>query len=201
MGRLASLKRGAWVPACAFVCVLGWSAAFFASGVAAGNAPAEPASAVPGFEIGGVLGPESEPKVDRILILKSERRMILLSEGESVFEYSIALGGTPEGPKRKAGDQRTPEGNYSIDWRKSDSAYHLALHVSYPDEEDRREARSLGVDPGGEIMIHGLPSGLELIGAAHRLVDWTDGCIAVTNEEMDELWRRIDDGVAIEIRP
>ncbi len=162
---------------------------------------ADASEPLPVFERGGVLGPNSEPQVDRVLVLKSERRLILLSEGRPVYEYAVALGGAPIGPKRQQGDQRTPEGEYRIDGRKTDSAYHLALHISYPNEMDRRLARERGVDPGGAIMIHGLPNGLGRIGAAHRLVDWTDGCIAVTNEEMDEIWRRVRDGVAIEIRP
>lgn len=162
---------------------------------------AQPAALIPPFQLGVVLGPESEPKIDHVLVLKAERRLILLSEEQPVYEYSIALGGVPEGSKRGEGDQRTPEGYYVIDWRKPDSDYHLALHISYPNAEDRRQARELGVEPGGAIMIHGLPNGLSVIGAAHRVLDWTDGCIAVTNDEMEEIWRRVDDGVSIEIRP
>lgn len=179
------------------LCVLGWMGVPGASERASADA-VEP---MPEFELGAVLGPESEPRVDRLRVLKSERRLILLSGDHPVYEYAIALGGSPTGPKREQGDERTPEGEYVIDSRKSDSDYHLALHISYPNAEDRRQARERGVEPGGAIMIHGLPNGFGVIGAAHRLVDWTDGCIAVTNQEIEEIWRRVADGVAIEIRP
>ena len=188
------LGRGAYVLGCGALLLM---PELWMPEVAVADSPAP----IPPFEVGAVLGPESEPKIDHVLVLKSERRLILLSEEQPVYEYSIALGGAPEGPKRKQGDQRTPEGQYSIDWRKLDSDYHLALHISYPNAEDRRQARQLGVPPGGAIMIHGLPNGLGIIGAAHRVADWTDGCIAVANDEMEEIWRRIDDGVSIEIRP
>jgi murein L,D-transpeptidase YafK len=159
------------------------------------------AESMPEFELGVFLGPESEPKVDRIRVLKSERRLVLLSGEHPVYEYEIALGGSPIGPKKERGDERTPEGEYVIDSRKSGSSYHLALHISYPNADDRIQARGRGVEPGGAIMIHGLPNGFGLIGAAHRVVDWTDGCIAVTNDEIEEIWRRVENGVPIEIRP
>jgi len=178
-------------------CILGLAVAF---GTFDG-ASADALEALPDFELGVVLGPESEPDVDRIRVFKSERRLILLSGDLPVYEYEVALGGDPTGPKREQGDERTPEGEYVIDSRKTESDFHLALHISYPNAEDRRRARKRGVDPGGAIMIHGLPNGFGLIGAAHTLVDWTDGCIAVTNEEIEEIWRRVADGVAIEIRP
>ena len=178
-------------------CILGLAVALGAFE----RASADSLDPLPDFELGAVLGPESEPKVDRIRVFKSERRMVLLSGDLSVYEYEVALGGSPAGHKRQQGDERTPEGEYVIDSRKRDSDFHLALHISYPNAEDRFRARKRGVDPGGAIMIHGLPNGFGLIGAAHRLVDWTDGCIAVTNEEIEEIWRRVTNGVAIEIRP
>jgi len=165
------------------------------------RASADAAEPLPDFELDAVLGPGSEPKVDRIHVFKSERRMVLLSGELPVYEYEVALGGSPTGPKRERGDERTPEGEYVIDSRKSDSDFHLALHISYPNADDRLQARERGVEPGGAIMIHGLPNGFGLIGPAHRLADWTDGCIAVTNEEIEEIWRRVADGVAIDIRP
>jgi murein L,D-transpeptidase YafK len=165
------------------------------------RASADGAEPLPDFELDAVLGPDSEPKVDRIHVFKSERRMVLLSGEIPVYEYEVALGGSPIGPKRELGDERTPEGEYVIDSRKADSDFHLALHVSYPNADDRLQARDRGVEPGGAIMIHGLPNGFGLIGPAHRLADWTDGCIAVTNEEIEEIWRRVADGVAIDIRP
>ena len=164
-------------------------------------ARADPDEKRPEFVLDEPLPPHAEPPVDRILVLKAERRLILLAGMESVADYGIALGSAPVGPKRMRGDGRTPEGLYRIDARKRDSDFHRALHISYPNAEDLRRARKSGVDPGGSIMIHGLPNGLGLIGSGHRMVDWTDGCIAVTNEEMDEIWDRVEEGVLVEIRP
>ncbi|HEB91677.1 MAG TPA: hypothetical protein ENI85_19025 [Deltaproteobacteria bacterium] len=164
-------------------------------------ARADPDEKRPEFVLDEPLPPHAEPPVDRILVLKAERRLILLAGMESVADYGIALGSAPVGLKRMRGDGRTPEGLYRIDARKRDSDFHRALHISYPNAEDLRRARKSGVDPGGSIMIHGLPNGLGLIGSGHRMVDWTDGCIAVTNEEMDEIWDRVEEGVLVEIRP
>ncbi len=160
---------------------------------------------LPRFELDPVLletGPASlGPVVDLVRVHKAERRLVLLAGGLPLFEYDISLGSEPVGPKRERGDGRTPEGRYWIDWRKVDSDYHRALHISYPNEADRRRAAARGVDPGGSIMIHGLPNGLGLIGAAHTLVDWTDGCIAVTDREIEEIWEWVRDGVPIDILP
>ena len=126
--------------------------------------------------------PEMAPatqQVTEVLVLKAERRLILKRGGEEIAAYDIALGFTPEGHKRREGDGRTPEGRYVIDWRNPQSAYHLSLHVSYPNAADRAAAAKSGEDPGGMIMIHGLPSGLGWLGAGHALRDWTAGCIAV----------------------
>jgi len=138
--------------------------------------------------------------VDRILVLKSERKLILLSGDAPVREYRVSLGRNPEGHKRREGDNRTPEGLYRIDWRNQASAYHLSLHVSYPEAEDVEAARRRGVSPGGEIMIHGLPNGWGFLGRLHRLRDWTRGCIAVTDREIREIWSLVPDGTPIEIR-
>jgi len=135
------------------------------------------------------------------LLLKAERRLLLLREDTLLASYDVALGSSPVGPKERRGDRRTPEGHYEIDWRLEDSDYHRALHVSYPNAVDRARARAARVAPGGGIMIHGLPSGLDEIGADHRSGDWTDGCIAVTNEEMDQIWELIPDGTPIDIVP
>lgn len=138
---------------------------------------------------------------DRIIVEKGKRTLSLY-RGEKVLKsYKIALGKNPVGPKQREGDGRTPEGRYVIDFRKADSQFHRALHISYPNAEDRRRARERGVQPGGAIMIHGLPNGRGAIGAAHRLRDWTDGCIAVTNEEIEEIWRAVPNGTTIVIRP
>lgn len=140
-------------------------------------------------------------QADAIEVLKSAREMRLLREGWVLRSYPIALGGAPAGPKRQEGDERTPEGVYRIDWRNPNSVAHLSLHISYPDAEDRARARAAGVAPGGSIMIHGLPNGWGFFGALHRRLDWTDGCIGVTNAEMREIWALVPDGTPIRIAP
>ncbi|MBW2469059.1 MAG: L,D-transpeptidase family protein, partial [Deltaproteobacteria bacterium] len=125
----------------------------------------------------------TEP-ADRVLIEKKERRLTLLAKGEVIKTYKIALGGDPVGPKVMQGDNKTPEGVYTIDSRNNNSEYHLSLHISYPNEIDKKRAKELGVSPGGDIMIHGIKNGLGWVGASHAEVDWTKGCIAVTDEEM-----------------
>lgn len=139
-------------------------------------------------------------KADRIEIDKGARRLTVFADGRAVKSYPVSLGRVPVGAREREGDGRTPEGSYVIDFRNSDSAYHLALHISYPGHDDRRRASERGVSPGGAIMIHGLPDGLGWIGRFHRLYDWTEGCIAVTDEEMDELWRAVAPGTPVEIR-
>lgn len=139
--------------------------------------------------------------VDRVLIEKRERRLTLLSKGELIKSYRIALGGNPVGPKERQGDNKTPEGTYIIDSRNNDSRYHLSLHISYPNERDKRRARELGVAPGGDIMIHGLKNGFSWVGDAHSGVDWTKGCIAVTDEEIEEIAKAVPNGTIVEIRP
>ena len=138
---------------------------------------------------------------DEIIVLKSARKMMLLKGGDTVKTYRICLGSDPLGPKERQGDGRTPEGSYLIDWRKSKSLYHLALHVSYPNPADRAKARKNHVSPGGMIMIHGLPNGFVAPNDGRPLPDWTDGCIAVTNPEIEEIWRCVRDGTKIIILP
>ena len=116
-------------------------------------------------------------------------------------EFDISLGLVPNGPKQREGDFRTPEGKYVLDARNANSDFFLSIHVSYPDERDRARARAQGVDPGGQIMIHGLPNGRSWMGKEHIKKDWTEGCIAVTNEEIQEIWQLVDDGTPIEIKP
>nr|WP_279342439.1 L,D-transpeptidase family protein [Geotalea sp. SG265] len=138
---------------------------------------------------------------DRILIEKKQRRLTLFSKGEVLKTYRIALGGNPDGPKERLGDNKTPEGVYAIDSRNRDSRYHLALHLSYPNERDKRRAKELGVDPGGNIMIHGLKNGFSYVGDLHTKADWTKGCIAVTDEEIAEIAKAVPNGTIVEIRP
>jgi murein L,D-transpeptidase YafK len=143
----------------------------------------------------------TELHADRILVEKSARRLTLLRNGQPVKTYAVALGRSPTGHKEQEGDGRTPEGTYTIDFHKPDSDYHLALHISYPNADDIARAAERGVSAGSDIMIHGLRNGTGAIGAAHRLRDWTAGCIAVTDGEIEEIYRAVADGTPIEIRP
>jgi murein L,D-transpeptidase YafK len=147
------------------------------------------------------IRPQASKSVDRIVILKSARTMTLMSHGEVLKTYKVALGTEPVGAKQRTGDHKTPEGLYKVDWKNAQSKFHKALHVSYPNAEDRARAKKMGVEPGGEIEIHGLGSKFGWVGALHRKRDWTDGCIAVTNEEIDEIWALVPVGTVIEIKP
>jgi murein L,D-transpeptidase YafK len=139
--------------------------------------------------------------IDRILVEKSTRRLSVFRDGKRLKTYRVALGRDPVGPKEQEGDMKTPEGVYTIDSRNPQSDYHLALHVSYPSEEDTARAEERGLNAGFDIMIHGIQNGGGWIGAFHRMHDWTAGCIALTDEEIEELWRVTPDGTPIEIRP
>jgi murein L,D-transpeptidase YafK len=136
-----------------------------------------------------------------VLVLKGPRRLLLLAGDRVLRDYEVALGTNPSGPKRRNGDGRTPEGRYVIDGRLEESRFYRALHVSYPNENDLAFARAAGIAPGGGVMIHGLPNGETWVGEVHREFDWTNGCIGVTDDEMDEIWELVDDGTPIEIRP
>ena len=138
---------------------------------------------------------------DKILIEKKERRLTLISKGKVLKTYKIALGGNPDGPKERQGDNKTPEGTYIIDSRNKDSRYHLSLHISYPNEKDKKRAKELGVSPGGDIMIHGIKNGFSWAGDLHTEVDWTKGCIAVTDEGIEEIDKLAPNGTIVEIRP
>jgi murein L,D-transpeptidase YafK len=138
---------------------------------------------------------------DKILVVKSEHTMTLVKNSVPIKTYKISIGRNPVGAKTREGDHRTPEGNYVVDWRNPQSKFHLSLHVSYPNTHDSANAQVEHVQPGGDIMIHGLQNGLGWIGRFHRFVDWTDGCIAVTNSEMDQIWQAVPDRTPIEIRP
>ena len=140
-------------------------------------------------------------KADSVLILKKDHVLELLAGGKVIRTYKVALGRGGLAPKEREGDARTPEGHYMIDACNAESHYHRALHVSYPSAEDRKRAAQLGVTPGGAIMIHGLPNGMGWMGASHRLYDWTLGCIAVTDSEIEEVWNLVPVGTPVEIRP
>ena len=139
--------------------------------------------------------------IDRIVVEKSARSLSILANGKKLKTYRVALGRNPVGPKREEGDMKTPEGIYKIDGRNPQSSFHLALHVSYPSNEDNARAAGRGVAAGFDIMIHGIQNGHGWIGAFHRLHDWTAGCIALTDEEIEELWRITPDETTVEIRP
>jgi len=141
-------------------------------------------------------------KADKILVLKSERKLQLLKGGKVVREYRVALGLQPVGKKTQQGDYKTPEGNYVVSGRNPRSQYHRSLRISYPNATDRAAAAKLGVDPGGDVMIHGLPNGYQpKLRRGAIMTDWTWGCIAVTDEELDEIWELVPNGTPIEIKP
>lgn len=137
-------------------------------------------------------------RADRVLIEKTERRLSLLRDGQTIATYRISLGFAPDGDKSKEGDGRTPEGVYRIDRKNGQSAFHLSLGIDYPRPDQRAAARSEGRDPGGDIFIHGQPNGYD--GPAIT-GDWTAGCAAVSNAEIAQIWSRVEIGTAVEIRP
>lgn len=143
----------------------------------------------------------TQSQIDLVVIYKGERQLHLKRNGHVVRTFDIALGVEPTGHKRVEGDGRTPEGVYTLDWRNSNSQFYRSMHVSYPQEKDVETAERWGAEPGGLIMIHGLPNGRRAQEVGHPRNDWTNGCIAVTNEEMDEIWSLVDDGTTIIIFP
>lgn len=145
--------------------------------------------------------PAPAKKADLIVIVKSTRTMTLYSSHTVLKTYKVALSRDPVGPKERAGDHKVPEGDYIVDAKNPHSRFHLALHLSYPNATDRGRARKLGVNPGGNIEIHGLPEKYAWLGSVQHYVDWTDGCIAVTNSEIEEIWRLVPVGTRVEIRP
>jgi murein L,D-transpeptidase YafK len=147
--------------------------------------------------------PPALSKAELVVVRKAERKLQLIQGGEIVREYRVALGDQPRGHKMREGDERTPEGDYVLDWRNPNSSYYKSIHVSYPNSRDIQLARFMGVAPGGMIMIHGQPNYIHSakIKAEYRVRDWTNGCIAVQNHEMDEIWRAVHDGTPIKILP
>lgn len=136
---------------------------------------------------------------DFVSLAKADRELVLWRQGQPIKRYEVALGFAPTGDKQQQGDGRTPEGRYVIDWRNEQSRFHLSLHISYPDKADKADAAERGVDPGGDIFIHGQ---LRASGWLMRLpYDWTEGCIAVSNAEIEEIWTLVPNGTPIEITP
>lgn len=146
------------------------------------NAPPLPASAM----------------ADKVVVLKGERRLLLMKGDEVLKTYVVSLGGNPIGGKIKRGDNKTPEGTYVLDRHKEHSQFHKSIHISYPNAEDVARARKLGVSPGGDVFLHGLPNDFH---GPSGLADWTEGCIALANQDIDEIWRMVADGTPIEIKP
>lgn len=141
------------------------------------------------------------PRINQVLVRKQERRLYLMADDIVVRSYRVSLGDNPVGHKLYEGDQRTPEGSYTLDWRNSESDFYKSIHISYPNETDRSQAEAWGLDPGGSIMIHGLPNEAGDLAFAYIGLDWTNGCIAVDNAEMDEIWQLVSDGTPIKILP
>lgn len=143
----------------------------------------------------------SAQQVDAVLVIKSERRLYLMNKGERFASFHVTFGAEPTGHKQARGDERTPEGHYRLDYKNPNSDFYKSMHISYPNAKDRANARRLGVNPGGDIMIHGQANGWEWASPLVQLFSWTDGCIALSNRDMDRVWAAVDPGTPIEIRP
>lgn len=151
--------------------------------------------------VSGAVPAVAADSADRVVVHKERRLLQLFQGGQVIREYTVALGGNPTGHKRQEGDQRTPEGLYSLDWRNPGSGYYKSIHVSYPAPVDVSAAAANGVDPGGMIMIHGQPNYFGWLAFLTQRFDWTNGCIAVTNAEMEEIWAMVPNNTPIEIKP
>lgn len=140
------------------------------------------------------------PSIDKVLVVKSERALHLMHRGTVVKSYRVSLGKQP-GAKEYEGDQRTPEGLYWINWRKRSDNFNLSMHISYPNATDLKRSEEKGLKPGSMIMLHGTPNDEEFPEWFFSTLDWTEGCIALTNPDMQEVWASVKDGTLIEIRP
>ena len=156
---------------------------------------------LPSFSRAGSSSNTPSGKADSVLIKKSQRRLYLMKDGKPFRDFRIALGKDPLGAKLFEGDNKTPEGDYILDWRNSESDFYKSIHISYPNKEDLAFARFIGNYPGGNIMIHGIPDKPDYPDWLYVEFDWTDGCIAVTNEAMDEIWGSVEEGTPIRILP
>ena len=156
------------------------------------------------WQMATATGPRASlilPKADRVVVLKSERRMILMRDEQILKVYPVSLGRYPKGHKQFEGDARTPEGEYLLDFKIENSHFYRAIRINYPNALDIARARAIGKTPGGRVMIHGLPNEMSAERVGHSSIDWTQGCIAVTNGQMDEIWKMVDTGTPIVIRP
>ena len=138
--------------------------------------------------------------VNLVKVIKSESKMYLLDGDKVIKEYHVAFGARPKGHKQQEGDEKTPEGTYILDYKKEDSSFHRAMHISYPNEQDKANAKEHGVSPGGFIMVHGQHNWLGWLAPITQRFNWTNGCIALTNSEMDEFMSLVKVGTPIEIK-
>ena len=150
---------------------------------------------------GFAIGAQAQLKADQVLVKKSERKLFLLRAGIVYETFPVVFGPRPQGPKLTEGDERTPEGNYILDYKKNPSRYYKSIHISYPNAIDRERSARLGLHPGGDIMIHGHPKVDRKVRRHGLFFNWTDGCIAVANEDMDIIWHAVDVGTPITILP
>lgn len=140
-------------------------------------------------------------KADMVVVVKSESRLYLKCDGQIIGRYHVVFGPEPQGHKLQEGDGKTPEGKYVLDYKNANSDFYKSIHISYPNRADRLRAARSGVDPGGEIMIHGQKNGAGWLASISKYFNWTQGCIAVSNKAMDEIWQAVDAGTPIEIKP
>jgi murein L,D-transpeptidase YafK len=140
-------------------------------------------------------------KAEMVVVVKSESRLYLKRDGQIISQYHVVFGPEPEGHKLQEGDGKTPEGKYVLDYKNANSDFYKSIHISYPNRADRKWAVRSGVDPGGEIMIHGQKNGAGWLASISKYFNWTEGCIAVSNRAMDEIWQAVDVGTPIEIKP
>jgi murein L,D-transpeptidase YafK len=140
-------------------------------------------------------------KADLVLVVKSTRTLTLLNDGHAIGVFPVAFGANPVGHKQEEGDERTPEGRYTLDYKKISSEYHKAIHISYPNAQDIENAKKRGVAPGGSIMIHGQKRGFNWLSFVTQYFNWTKGCIALSNEDIDVVWNAVNVGTPIEIKP
>ena len=144
---------------------------------------------------------QSSEKADLVIVIKSEYKLYLIKEGKLFAAYPVVFGANPKGHKQQQGDNRTPEGEYILDYKNVNSKYYKSIHISYPNSEDRESARKRGVSPGGDIMIHGQPNKWGKFSSITQLFNWTNGCIALSDSDMDAVWNAVDPGTPIQIRP
>jgi len=143
----------------------------------------------------------SGEKADRVLVDKSESRLYLIRNNEVFVSFPVKFGANPKGHKQQLGDERTPEGKYTLGYKNAGSSFYKSIHISYPNARDEEVARKLGVSPGGDIMIHGQPNGWGSYSPIIQLFNWTDGCVGLKNSDMDIVWDAVEPGTPIEIRP